>query len=486
MQKLKILLVASEIAPFAKTGGLADVSAAIPRFLQRAGHDVRVLMPLYRSVATGGWDLVEHDRLRGMTLEFGKRSLEFSVRTARLPQSTLDVMFLDCPELYGRDEIYSSDPDEHLRFGLLSRACFAVCQWLGWAPDVVHCNDWHTGLAPIYLKAAYAWDELFADTKSVLTIHNIAYQGVFDVSATEDLGFGDDKELLHQEDLQGGVVNFLKTGILYADALTTVSQTYASEIQTEEHGMGLERLLRARSESLVGIVNGVDYGEWNPATDALLKHVYTADSLIGKEENKRALLNEFSLSFDPDAPVFGVVSRMTAQKGFDLLPDILPVLLREQDMRLVVIGSGEERYERYFQWLRDTFPEKVAVYRGYSERLAHWIEAGSDVFLMPSRYEPCGLNQMYSLKYGTVPIVRRTGGLADTVEDYDPITGEGTGFVFDEFAPEALLHAIRRALHAYSDRFTWQRLMANGMSRDYSWDRQGQLYVELYRTVMSR
>jgi starch synthase len=262
-----------------------------------------------------------------------------------------------------------------------------------------------------------------------------------------------------------------------------VSRTYAEEIQTAEFGMGLEGVLASRRDVLRGIVNGVDYGDWDPATDALIPHNYTPDDLSGKSQNKKELLEQFELGFDERVPLFGIVSRLTGQKGFDLLPDILPILLQRQDIRLVVLGSGESVHEEYFQWLRDTYPTKVANYRGYNNELAHRIEAGADMFLMPSRYEPCGLNQMYSLKYGTVPIVRQTGGLADTVQAFDPATGRGTGFVFGEFRPEALLHAVRQALEVWSQPPTWARLVQNGMAQDYSWERQGREYEELYASL---
>ncbi len=486
MTPLRVLIVSAEIAPFAKTGGLADVTAALGRYLARAGHDVQLLMPLYRSVAQSRRPLSFPARLEGLRTTLGPRSFPYSIATAPMPKRDAVVHFLASNELYDREGIYTQDSDEPLRFAFLSHAALEFCQHLGWSPDVIHINDWHTGLLPLYLRTHFGWDRIFKDTRTLLTIHNIGYQGVFGQAVVEQVSLGNERRLLHQEDLSAGKVNFLKTGILYADALTTVSETYAREIQQKEHGLGLEELLRSRSDALFGVVNGVDYDDWNPEVDTLIPHNYSADTLWGKEANKRALLEDFHLPYDPDAPVFGIVSRLTAQKGFELLPDILPVLLREVDMRLVVLGSGEERYEQNFQWLRDAFPSKVGVYRGYDEKLAHRIEAGSDLFLMPSRYEPCGLNQMYSLKYGTVPIVRRTGGLADTVEPYDPATGEGTGFVFDEFEPRALLGAIREALHCWRDRFTWQRLMRNGMSRDFSWARQGARYVELYRELVSR
>ncbi len=485
MPPLKVCLVASEIVPFAKTGGLADVTAAIGRYLHGHGHDVRLLMPMYRGVREGGWAFEPVAAVQDVAVRFGERRFTFSISTAGLPESGAPVHFVRCPELYDRDGIYTSDADEHLRFAMLARACLLYCQWTQWAPDVIHCNDWHTGLLPFYLKHGYSWDRLFHGTRTVLTIHNIGYQGRFSAEVVPSLELSDHRHLLYQEDLERGELNFLKTGLLYADVLTTVSETYAREIQGEELGMGLHELLRRRSDHLVGIVNGVDYAAWDPERDRLLPHHYSARDLSGKRRVKQALLERLGLPLDAGVPVFGIVSRMTGQKGFELLPDILAVLLQAEDLRLVVLGSGEERYERYFDWLGRTFPTKCAFRNGYDEELAHWIEAGSDAFVMPSRYEPCGLNQMYSLRYGTVPIVRRTGGLADTVQDYDPASGRGTGFVFDAFTADALYHALRRCLETWRDRAAWERLMRSGMAQDFSWERQGRHYVALYERLKS-
>jgi len=486
MTPLKICLATSEVVPFAKTGGLADVSAALASHLHESGHDVRVFMPLYKRVEEGGWDFRQAERMQSIEVRFGDRSYEFGVYTAQLPRTDLRVSFLHCPQLYQRDSLYTGDPDEHLRFALLSRGAIECCQRMGWAPDVFHCNDWHTALIPLYLRTLYAWDALFAASRTVLTIHNIGYQGVFPASTLDELGLGESRGLLYQEDLRDGVVNLLKTGLLYADALTTVSRTYAQEIQTEELGMGLADILRARSDSLVGIVNGVDYREWSPEHDVHVPVNYSFATIEDKERSKRALLDELRLPYDRQAPVLGIVSRMTAQKGFELFARPLPALLAEHDLRLCVLGSGEARYEDFFRWLAREFPTKVGYDSAFNDRLAHLIEAGSDIFLMPSRYEPCGLNQMYSMKYGTIPVVRRTGGLADTVEPWDPATGTGTGFVFDAFEPDAFRRAVEQALVAWWKRDGWRELMGNAMARDYSWASQGAHYVELYRSLAER
>jgi len=480
---MNVLFVASEVAPFAKTGGLADVAAALSRYLGRVGHDVRLVMPMYRRVRAGDWAFVPHPELQDVPLQLGERPFTFSISTAKLPQSDVDVWFVRCPQLYDRDSIYTADDDEHLRFALLQRAALKLCQELSWAPDVVHANDWHTGLMPLWIRHFLSWDDVFAQTKTVLTIHNIAYQGVFPDSVLDDLELAERKDLLYQEDLADGHVNFLKTGLLYADAITTVSETYAREITTEEYGHGLHDLLRARSETLVGIVNGADYGEWSPESDARIPARYTADDLDGKRACQSALCERLEIA-PGSGPLVGIVSRLTAQKGFELLPDILPVLLQRNALRLAVLGSGEERYERYFDWLRQSFPGRVGFHAGYDDELAHWIEAGADAFLMPSRFEPCGLNQMYSLRYGTVPIVRRTGGLADTVVDFDPERGTGTGFVFGDFTADALYGALERLLAAWHDRDAWSGLVARGMAADWSWDVQGRRYAELYERLL--
>jgi starch synthase len=486
---LKIALVASEVAPFAKTGGLADVAAALARALHRRGHDVRLVLPLYDTLREGEPAPVEG--VAPIELSFPARTARMRLWSAPLPDSArehgeqLSALFLDCPELYHRGGYYTEDDDEGLRWAALCRGVLELCQHTGWAPDVVHCNDWHTGLLPLYLQTRYAWDELFARTRTLLSIHNIGYQGTFPAEVIDQVGLGDARHLFHQAHLDEGRVSFLETGVIHASYLSTVSETYAREIQGAEYGMGLDELLRARADHLVGIVNGIDSGEWNPETDPLLPHHFSADDLTGKARCKEALMQALELPYDPAAPVLGIVSRMTAQKGFELLPDILPVLLQREDLRLVVLGSGEATYERYFQWLREVFPSKVGVGEGYNNGLAHLIEAGSDVFLMPSRYEPCGLNQMYSLRYGTVPLVRHTGGLADTVARWNPETREGTGFVFYDFTPDALFHTLEHALEVWRDRDAWADLVQSGMAADFSWERQSAQYVDLYRKMLA-
>jgi starch synthase len=478
---LHILQLAAEAAPFAKTGGLGDVVAGLSRFLAREGHDVRIFLPFYSTLANDPERFVPVEFIQDVPVQLGERRFTYSLRTAPLPASDLSVYFVDCPELFGQGGIYLGDWSDSLRFALLAVAALECAQRMGWAPDILHCHDWHTSLAPVYRKAFFEWDSLFQRTRTVLTIHNLAFQGIVDNRRLADLGL---ERYAHLLDLSPGALNFLRNGIQHADAITAVSRTFADEIRTPKEGFGLDGLLRARSDRLVGIVNGVDYGDWDPATDPNLFYHYSADDLAGKRTCKRELLREIGFDERTAAPVLGIVSRLTRQKGFDLCFDALPAFLAHRDVRLVALGSGEDKYEEFFHSLERRFPGKAWFYRGYNEKLAHRIEAGADIFLMPSLFEPCGLNQMYSLRYGTPPVVRKTGGLADTVEPFDPATGQGTGFVFEHFTAEGLAWAIDQALTAYHHRIAWEKLMLNGMSRDFSWDVQGREYLELYQAIL--
>jgi starch synthase len=359
-----------------------------------------------------------------------------------------------------------------------------TCQRWAWAPQVLHCNDRHTAFAPLLLKTAYAWDRLFDATRTVLTIHNIGYQGVFAAARVPDLGIApSDTGRLHQDDLRAGHVNSLKHGILYADAITTVSPTYAQEIMTPQYGMGLEGALLARAARVWGILNGVDYDDWDPRHDRYLPRHFDSGSVEVKASLKDYLMARHGLRQQPGVALFGIVSRFTVQKGFDLLFDTLPPLLAARNACAIVLGSGEPRYETFFAGLQARFPGQVHFHRGYSDELAHWIEAAADLFLMPSLYEPCGLNQMYSLRYGTIPIVRRTGGLADSVQMFDAATGTGTGIVFDHFDAPAMDWAMRTALDLHAQPASWARLVQNAMAQDFSWDRQTREYEALYRRL---
>ena len=482
MTPLKILFATAEAAPFAKTGGLADVSAALPHALTALGHDVRVVLPLYPRVREHAPGLAPLD-VR-LVLVTPRGAFECGIAHAKFPGTELDAWFVDCPALFARPSIYTQDADEHLRFAVLTRAAIELAQRWQWAPDIVHAHDWHTALMPLYLKTVYGWDRLFERTRSLLTIHNLGHQGVFSAEAAHDLGLGDGVKLLHQEDMKDGRINFLKTGLLHAERLSTVSPTYAREIQTESYGFGLHELLRARSGVLSGILNGIDEDVWNPRTDPHLAARYSDRSLYRKEKNKQALLESVGLSYSPDVPVLGIVTRLSHQKGIELLEGALPRVLASSEVRFVALGNGDPRYERFLRELAHAFPGRAVLWQGFHEKLAHMVEAGADVFLMPSLYEPCGLNQMYSQRYGTPPIVRNTGGLADTVTPYDPRTGEGTGFMFDHFTAQGLEWAIGLALDAWRDKKAWTRIQKAGMARHFGWSESAAKYVALYESML--
>jgi starch synthase len=483
--KLRVCVLASEAAPLSKTGGLADVSGALTKYLHSAGHDARLFTPLYASIDRKKFKMNPVAGLESFEVGVGPHRYTVCVMTTQLPGSAALVYLIDCPVLFARPTLYTADPDEHLRFLTFTRAAFACCHFLQWSPQILHCNDWHTAFGPLFLKASYDMDILFSATRSVLTIHNIGYQGTFSATAIADLALGPKNYMLHQDDLRAGRINPLRHGIIYADAITTVSPTHALEICTDQYGMGLQDSLRARSGSLTGILNGVDYEEWDPRHDHYLPKHFDPDSLHIKAQLKREFLSRLNLTVPASTPLAGIVTRLASQKGIDLMFESVPQVLEWRDIAFVALGSGDAQYERFLTQLQEKFPGRVVYRRGYDDELAHWIEAASDMFLMPSLYEPCGLNQMYSLRYGTVPIVRKTGGLADSVENYDPDTGQGTGIVFNDFDTEALEWGINMALDLYADPKQWARMVRNGMARDFSWQRQGAMYVALYESLLA-
>ncbi len=482
--RLAICLLASEIEPLSKTGGLADVAGALGGYLYAAGHDVRLFTPCYTSIDRAACRAQPLAALTQVPLALGAHRYVFSVLRGALPGGA-PVYLIDCPALYARATIYTADPDEHLRFLAFTRAALLACQRLAWAPQVIHCNDWHTSFTPLMLRTLFKDEPLFRATRTLLTIHNIGYQGIFPASRVRDLGLPRARALLDQKELAAGRINALREGILHADAISTVSPTHAREICTDEYGMGLEDCLRQRAAEgvLSGILNGVDYHEWDPRHDRYLPARYDAGHLEVKAQLKRTFRARQRLESTPGVALLGIVSRLAVQKGIELMFEALPHVLSTRPLTFVALGSGEPQYEAFFADLQRRFPGRVACHRGYDDELAHWIEAASDMFVMPSRYEPCGLNQMYSLRYGTVPIVRRTGGLADSVEHYDPQRGTGTGVVFNDFDTQALSWALSHALDLYARPEHWQRLVQNGMRCDFSWQRQGADYLALYRRL---
>ena len=481
---MQIVFAASECVPFAKTGGLADVIGALPAELVRQGHAVTVYLPLFRTVAAR---LTRRTVLiPSLTVPFAGYSRFVSVMDGGV-RDGVRFCFIDCPELFDREGLYGTAGgdygDNWERFALFSRAVIEASKQLG-VPQVFHAHDWQAAMLPVFLRTLYATDPAFLSSGTVFTIHNAGYQGWFGPDVTERLLLP--WEVFRMDGLEHyNQFNFLKGGVVYADALTTVSRKYAEEIQTPEFGDGLDGVLRGRAADLHGILNGVDYEQWDPAHDRFIAAHYTAENLAGKGECRRDLLHAFGAPDLPDTtPILGIVSRFATQKGFDLLAEIAEELTR-RELFLVALGTGEPYYENLLRSLAERFPQRFAVRVQYDDTLAHKIEAGSDLFLMPSRYEPCGLNQIYSLRYGTVPVVRATGGLDDTVDER-PVPSEGTGFKFHPYDGREFLAAIDRALTAFADRASWPRLMRNGMRQDYSWARPAAEYAALYESVAQR
>jgi starch synthase len=482
-QPLSVLFVTSEIYPLIKTGGLADVSASLPEALQQQGVDVRLLLPGYPQVLDG---LKTKWVSTTGVFEFG----EVRLLTAVMPDSGVPVIVVDYPPFFQRDggpyqDRFGQDwSDNALRFGLLSRVGAILGSSgspLAWRPDIVHCNDWQSGLTPAYLHFMQG-----RKAATLMTIHNLAYQGIFPPQLAAQLGLPPESFSMHGVEYCGNL-SFMKAGLFYADHIATVSPTYAEEIQTDALGFGMQGLLAERGKHLTGIINGIDTAHWNPATDVHLAAKYNAKKLAAKAANKSALQARLGLAPEPDTPLFAVISRITHQKGLDLLLDIAPALLRE-GVQIALLGSGDATLEHAFRNLARLHPGQVSATIGFDEGLSHLMEAGADIFLMPSRFEPCGLNQMYSQCYGTPPVVHATGGLADTVVDATPATlkdGSASGFVFRRSKAPDFLVAVKRALAVYRDKKAWRTLQKNGMGRDFSWERSAQQYIELYRSLQA-
>ncbi len=479
---MRILHVAAEVAPFAKAGGLADVAGGLSAEQRAAGHDVRVIMPDYRAVRPPHLALEPTGQPHHATVGGGEVYYDYQCLPEYADYATM--YFVSCREFFGTGGIYGAGEREAQRFLLLSRAAVELCRDLQWAPDIVHCHDWHTALVPQLMAEDRHTEQLFRDSRSVLTIHNISYQGVYPTRVLDEAGLGSIHAAL-EDSVVKDEINFLRAGIESADMVTTVSPTHAEEIRTPTHGMGLDEALLARGDRFVGILNGADYRHWDPTKDTALASMYSRATLGGKAACKRALLHELGLETDPDAPLLGMVSRLVEQKGSDLVVAALPAILAEQGLGLAVLGDGDPVYAAALRDLSAAFPGRVAFVQAYNEDLSHRIVAGSDLFLVPSRYEPCGLTQMYAMRYGSVPVVRQIGGLADTVQHYDPAAGTGTGSVFLDADPNGLRWALETALHWYRDPEQWQRVQANGMSSDFSWAKQAPEYEALYRRALA-
>lgn len=444
----------------------------MPKALRQVGVDSVLITPCYRQ--TKG-EYLWRTAIDDLWVDW--RGQNFRARAFYSEANGSPTFLIDAPEFFHRSSIYGFNED-YERFAFFNHAALILLRRIGNAPDIVHLNDWHTGFAAVEIASKRFWDSYWRKTRTVLSIHNMAYQGVFGAEELWKLGFSGDFE--RNAFLSDGAASALKAGLSVADMLSTVSRRYAEEIQTAENGYGLEWLLRQRANRLIGITNGVDYDVWNPATDPELPAHYDARDLSGKRECKRAMLERFSLPVDLDRPVFANISRLTTQKGFELIQQVAGDIIAS-GAYFVALGSGEKKYEDFLQFLRDRAPRSVGIYKGYNESLAHVIEAGADVFLMPSRFEPCGLNQMYSLRYGTVPIVRAVGGLDDTVENFDLVNATGNGFKFSEFRADRFLEKIYEALFAYADGDAWRKLQWNGMNEDNSWENAARKYVQLYQ-----
>ncbi len=482
---MKILFASPEAVPFVKTGGLADVSGALPKALAEMGHEVFLILPKYRGIEDRRFHLTKTGT--HLKVPISQRMETAEIYSGK-PSPNLQVFFLRQDAYYDRDYLYGTSSgdfeDNAERFTFFSREIIETILALELKPDIIHCNDWQTGLTPVYLKTLYRYDSSLAQAASVFTIHNIAYQGLFghyDLHLT-NLGW----ELFTPQGLEFyGKLNFLKGGITFADAVTTVSGKYMEEIQTSEFGAGLDGVLQDRRKDLYGILNGVDYEEWSPTQDSFIKAHYKVGDLAGKKICKADLQQAFHLPVREDVPVLGMISRLIEQKGFDLMAAIMEDLVK-MEIQFVLLGTGDEKYHLLFENLAQKHPDRLGIKIGFDNALAHKIEAGADMFLMPSRFEPCGLNQIYSLKYGTVPIVRATGGLDDTIQDFSPLKEEGNGFKFTSYSAAELLAAIERALQIYRSKPTWEKLMVRGMTADFSWHQSARAYLDVYQRTLTQ
>jgi starch synthase len=484
-KKLKILFVSPEVVPFAKTGGLADVAGTLPGALAALGHDVRTILPFYQVVKKGGYVCKE-------LVSPLPAPLPWDAGTAKIfalqKPNNVPIYFLENDHYFDREYLYGSPqgdyPDNAERFIFFCRVVLEFLKTIDFRPDVIHCHDWQTALIPVYLKTIFRGDPFFGHTLSFYTIHNLAYQGIF-LPETFSLT-GLPPELFSLQGLEyWDKINLMKGGIIFSDIISTVSSKYSQEIRTPEYGYGLEGVLQDRSEDLYGIINGVDYDEWHPARDRFIIANYDRKKTSRKEKCRKDLIALSGMKINKKMPLLAMISRLADQKGFDLLAQAMDQIM-DLELGFVLLGTGEEKYHDLFQEIGKRFPDRASIRLEFNNALAHKIEAGADFFLMPSRYEPCGLNQIYSMKYGTIPIVRATGGLDDTVEDFDPVTGCGTGFKFTEYAVEPMVNKIREAISIYKDKKLWRKIMDNAMAQDFSWENSAKRYQELYLEGLER
>lgn len=475
---MKILIATPEAVPFAKTGGLADVTGALLNEYNSMKHEAYLILPLYRRIK-------KNFKLKNTGLKIkvpvGSRSL-----TGRMFSDGASAYFIECDEFFDREDLYGTPQgdysDNASRFVFFSMGILEACKALKFKPDVIHCNDWQTGLVPLYLKTIYGSDRFFSKTATVITIHNLGYQGLFPASEMPLTGLN--RALFNPEGIEFyGKINFLKAGLISADSITTVSNSYAREILSKESGFGLDGVLRKRSSDLTGIINGIDYSEWNPASDIFIPENYSVENISGKRKCKLQLLKDCSIKSDAEKPVVGMVGRLSGQKGLDIVLESIEEILLT-GVNLIILGKGDEIFHSRLSEAAEKYKGRLYVKIGFQDDLAHKIYAGSDMFLMPSRYEPCGLGQLIAMRYGTIPVARKTGGLADTVSDYEPLTGDGTGFLFSDYTPDALYSCLKMALCVYVDKIRWQKLIHNAMEMDFSWGNSAKKYIELYKRAI--
>lgn len=486
-KNLKILIASSEAIPFSKTGGLADVAGALPKALKSLGHEVRLVVPYYSMSKKQNLNVKEE--ISSLEVPIADRKQQGTVLSTVLADK-VPTYLIKQDQYYDREYLYSTPqgdyPDNAERFIFFSRSILEMLKKLDFTPDVIHCNDWQTGLVPAYLKTLYAKDEFFKNTSTIFTVHNLGYQGKFwalDMPMT-NLPW----EIFNINGIEYyGDISFLKSGLMFSDVLSTVSKGYSREIQTPEFGLGMEGVLQYRKKDLYGIVNGVDYEVWSPENDKFIKKTYSTNGKTseGKKTCREDLLKEFGLKAAKDVPIIGMISRFADQKGFDILAEALPELMK-QNLVMVILGTGEQKYHDLFTALNKEYSKKLKVLIAFDNKIAHKIEAGSDMFLMPSKYEPCGLNQIYSLKYGTIPIVRATGGLDDTIQGYNPKTGKGNGFKFSEYSAQKLIESVKSAVSLFQDPTQWKKIVQNAMKEDHSWESSAKEYINLYNIALQK
>lgn len=470
-RKIKIAFVSSEAVPYVKTGGLADVLGILPKEIKNIGHDAVLVLPFYKEIKN-----------KNLSVE------QVNEYTYKRTDSQLPTYFIANNDYFDRDNLYMDEQgdyqDNALRFDYFCKKVIELFPEINFKPNIIHLNDWQTSLIPFYLKMGDN-HKFYNKTKTLLTIHNMAYQGVFSSEFLPKLGLSQEVFNPFSGIEYYGKINFLKAGLISADVVSTVSEKYSQEIQEEEYGCGLDGVLRSRNDKIIGILNGADYKEWSPETDKHIAANYSLKNLGGKNECRKDLLKEFNFSATDSIPVISMISRLTDQKGFDILAACIDEILK-LNLRLILLGTGERKYHEMFKKIKEKHPDHFGLRIEFNNALAHKIEAGSDMFLMPSKFEPCGLNQIYSLKYGTVPIVRATGGLDDTIENFNPSKGTGNGFKFKKYIPEALLFKVKEALNVYKNKNLWKKLIINGMKQDYSWHKSAEEYIWLYREMINK